>query len=292
MESIANKVDENQLKIMLEWKRLYTEILIENLKPLGDVLEVGFGSGVAANCLQSYKPKKHTIIESNPQVYEEAKKWAQQNPNIVILQGRWEDALAKLGEFDVIFYNECSEQYDAALINFLFPQDTTLTTSKAKDLLGALEKQMSQLKVNFSDQQIEDFYQQVGQFNLSELPKFLINLKDNGNISEAQYVKSVKKYKIDAIKIEQASHADSLSMQSDKVSKPNEMLRFLEECLKGHLKKGGRFSCFLEMQTSLYEDTQFFENIITNPYVDYKETFMPIKMSDKTRNALVMTVEV
>lgn len=284
MESIITKSSADKLKILLEWKKSYIEVLIDSLDPLGNVLEIGFGIGLAAERIQKHHPKTHIIIESNPQVLDEAIKWADKNPNTTVIQGGWETVLPTLGKFDSIFFNDYPLELDIAIMNFLFPEDALQTSNQAKELLSILEEKMSQLTVQFSDQDIEDFYQKVGQFNLKEMPKFFIKLKDNGNISQAQYENSVKKYRINEIVAQKNNTPDA-------IKKPDTMLLFLEECLKNHMNKGSRFSSFLNSQISKYEDSQFFDNIITNTDVEYKETSVQIKMSDKTREALIILVE-
>ena len=62
-----------------------------------------------------------------------------------------------------IFFNDYPLELDIAIMNFLFPEDTIQTSNQAKELLSILEEQMSQLTIQFSDQDIEDFYQKVGQ---------------------------------------------------------------------------------------------------------------------------------
>ena len=215
---------------------------------------------------RQHHPKTHTIIESNPQIIDEAKKWADQKQNISILEGRWETILSNLGTFDAIYFNDYPPEQDIAIMNFLFPEDTLNTSTEAKKLLGFLEEQMSQLTMKFSDQDIEDFYEKVGKCNLKEMPNFFQKLRDNGNISDTQYEDSVKKYRLSELQETCKDNPPDLPKKTD-----NLLLLCLEECLKKHMNKMGRFSTFLESQISKYEDSQFFDNIITNPDIDYKE---------------------
>lgn len=319
MNANANKSDSEKLKILLEWKKRYIDALIDALNPVGDVLEVGFGIGIAADRIHTFHPITHTIIEANPQVLAEAKNWAnrhsnttesrekwetvlptpgifpqvlddaanltKKNPKATIIQGQWETVLPTLGKFDAIFFNDYPLQEDLSIMNFLFPEDSIQATNKARELLKAIEEQMAQQTTQFSDREIDNFYQKTGRFNLKELPRFFKKLQENGNISETQLKNIMKKYHLENFK------AESAKTKTQEVGKqPDNMLQFLEACLKNHMKKGGRFTCFLNSQTSKYEDSQFFENIITNPFVDYKENSVPVKMADKTREALIMLV--
>lgn len=285
MQSTGTKSNEEKLKILLEWKKLYTEALINALQPTETVLEVGFGIGLAAECINKYHPKTHVIIESDPHVLKEAKKWADKHPNTKIIEGNWESVLVNLGSFDAIFFNDYPLEDDMGIMNFLFPEDNRQISSEAKKTLGDLEEQMTNITTRFSDQDIEDFYQKTGKHNMRELSQFFLKLKDSGNISQMQYENSIKKYRIkDIPKI-------SKDKPKEVKKKPDPMLLFLEKCLKNNLKKGSRFSCFLNSQTSKYDDAMFFDHIITNPDVDYKETPIPIKMSDQPRNALILLIQ-
>lgn len=283
MTSINPRSNEDSLKILLEWKKLYTESLVDALYPKGDVLEIGFGAGIAAKRIQYHRPKMHTILESNPQIIEEAKKWAAQKENIRIIEGKWETILPTQGTFDAIFFNDYPSEDDIAIMNFLFPEDTLKTSTEAKKLLSLLEEQMSHLTMKFSDQDIEDFYQNMGQFNSKEMPKFFQKLRDNGNISEMQYNDSIKKYN--------RHQETSKNSQPDLPKQTDSLLVCLEECLKNHMNKNGRFSSFLNNQISKYEDSKFFDNIITNPEIDYKESSVQINTSDKARDGIIMLVE-
>ena len=285
MTSITPKSNEEKLKVFLEWKKLYTEALVDGLHPTGDVLQIGFGSGFAAEQIQKHHPKTHTIVESNPERVVEAKKWVGQTQNGRVIEGRWETVLPSLGTFDLIFFNDYPLEQEIAIMHFLFPEEGLRASDDAKKLLGVIEEEMSHLTMKFSDQDIEDFYQKMGQFNVKEMPNFFQKLKDNGNISEAQYQNAVKKYHFSERQKTQVNKEPDLSKAPDK------MLLCLEECLKRHMNKRARFSSFLISQASKYEDSQFFDKVITSPDLDYKESSVQIKTADKPREGLMMLVE-
>ena len=286
MDPITSNSNEDQLKILLEWRKLYAEALIDALKPTENVLQIGFCHGFAAECIQKHHPKTHIIIEANPEVVEKATTWVNGRKNIKVIQGKWEDVLATIGSFETIFFHDYpSPDHDISIMNFLFPEHTLKASNEAKKLLSFLEEQMSKLTVKFTDQDIEDFYQKIGRSNPNEMPAFFKKLKDNKNISDIQYEK-YKKY-FDAKQHEQLMEPNPKEI----IKKADNMLEFLEECLKNHMMKGSRFSAFLNSQKSKYEDSQFFDNIITNTDIDFQENFISIKTSDKTREALVILVE-
>ena len=91
---------------MMQWEKPYMDAIIENLSPMGDVLEIGFGLGYSANKIQSFNINSHTIIENNPVVFEILKKWALKQKNKVnIIFGNWQEVLPNLKEkYDSIFF--------------------------------------------------------------------------------------------------------------------------------------------------------------------------------------------
>lgn len=73
----------------------------------GDVLEIGFGLGLAAGHIQRCGVRSHVIIEANDSVAESARAWARARPDNVIrvVHARWEDAIEELGAFDGILFD-------------------------------------------------------------------------------------------------------------------------------------------------------------------------------------------
>lgn len=285
MKNKAEKIKEKK-EVMLQWKKSYIEALIDELKPFGDVLEVGFGHGYASEKIQSFKPKSHTVIEASPELFKKAQTWAKKYPNTQVLEGQWQDILPTLGIFDSIFINNYPIESEMGMMNRIHPEEVKVTSEQAKELLNQLEKEISQLDVKYSDKEIEDFYEKIGRYNKKELPNFFKKLKDYGYITQAQYKEVLKKYPFG----ENSKEQPSRPMSGDTT------FTFLEECLKNHMRKGSRFSCFSNDITTKFEDAQFFENIITNPFLDYNEKMVPIKVpkfSDhyKFDEGLVMVVE-
>lgn len=71
-----------------------------------DVLEIGFGCGYSAACIQSYKPRSHTIVECSVAVLKRLHRWAEGKRGIVIIEGTWQDAMPLLGRFDALFFDD------------------------------------------------------------------------------------------------------------------------------------------------------------------------------------------
>lgn len=268
----------------MEWEKPYLEALIDNLHPFGRVLEVGFGLGYSACRIQTYPIEHHTIIESNPRIAEEVAKWAENNQTISLLQDTWEDALPKLGIFDTIFFNDFEPDLEAEKIGYR--ETGSMIVQKGKELINKVKQELPELmNLRYLDSDLDDFYHQVGQFQLREMGLFLSELKKNGQISLDQYEKMVEKYRL-----EKTAPLKSIERQLDP------MLVFLETCLNNHMRKGSRFSCFASSPISKYENPEFFASIITNPNVDYQEKVMAVEVPKsctyyKYNEALIITIE-
>lgn len=99
--------DGNQ--VMMEWEKPYMKALVERLSPRGDVLEIGFGLGYSANYIAEYPIKSYTVIEADPEIFEIAKSWAlNQNFEVNVVFGYWQEKLETLGKFDSIFFDDFS----------------------------------------------------------------------------------------------------------------------------------------------------------------------------------------
>jgi len=97
---------EIDFQVMMEWEKPYMEKLVNNLKPKGDVLEIGFGFGYSADEIQKYDIKSHTIIE--PFLIKELENWSlKQKHKVNIVKGYWQEVLKNLKTFDTIFFDDC-----------------------------------------------------------------------------------------------------------------------------------------------------------------------------------------
>jgi guanidinoacetate N-methyltransferase len=74
----------------------------------GDVLEIGFGRGVASNFLQQFGVRSHTIVECNDSIVQGFEIWKDQQVNkdaIHLLHGKWQDVLESNEDFDAVFFH-------------------------------------------------------------------------------------------------------------------------------------------------------------------------------------------
>lgn len=117
---------ENQDGVMMDWETDLMQLGCESLfrtaqSGEANVLNIGFGMGIIDTMIQAKNPAKHYICEAHPDVLANMRKngWFEK-PNVVVLEGRWQDNLDELlssGEvyFDGIYYDTFSETYEDML---------------------------------------------------------------------------------------------------------------------------------------------------------------------------------
>ena len=71
----------------------------------GDILEIGFGMGIASGYIQSHSISSHTIIENHPHIISKSREWASGKSNVTIISQSWADVTGSLGRYDGIFYD-------------------------------------------------------------------------------------------------------------------------------------------------------------------------------------------
>ncbi len=249
----------------MEWEKIYVAALMESLHPFGDVLQVGFRSNFVANEIHKYLPRSHVLIESHAPQIPDAKEWAKKH-GAVFEEMAWRQALPRLGVFDTIFFAGSNEE-------------TPLWALEAKGVAKEIEAQIPQLtKMRYTDADLEPFCKASAKEAPESLYRFLHELEQNGQISKEQKEKMIKKFHLkkgpEVLPIRK-KHLDVTFV-------------FLKECLTLHMRKGSRFSCFLEDPTSKYEDPRFVDEIIANPWVDYREKTVSIPQKGEV---LILVVE-
>ena len=99
-----------KLEVMMEWEDSLMKASADYVcSNGGDILEVGFGMGISAGHIQSNNINSHTIVENHPQVIEKLKTWAEDKPNVIIIEGDWYDVKNQLSTYDGIFYDTFGE---------------------------------------------------------------------------------------------------------------------------------------------------------------------------------------
>ena len=76
----------------------------------GDILEGGFGMGISAGYIQANSISSHTIVENHPQVIKKLKAWAEDKPNVIIIEGDWYDVKDSLSTYDGIFHDTWADE--------------------------------------------------------------------------------------------------------------------------------------------------------------------------------------
>jgi len=259
----------------------YLETFIDQIEVSGDVLDIGFALGYTADRIQFHKPKSHTIIEPDAAIAEKAIVWAKSHPTVTIIQDTWEKALPKLGIFDHIILDDFCPDIDATHDHSCEPGN--FLVKQGRELNAMVNELIPDLTgIKYSDSDIETFFNKIGEGHKSELSYFLQELKGNGQISPEQYEKAVSKYKLD---IENGKI-------SNKVKKRvNPSFQLLQDCLERHMRKGSCFSCFSSCGISKFEIPEFFEVIVTNPYIDYQEKIFTVEDPHCSAKVLISIVE-
>ena len=95
-----------ELQVMMSWE---DDVMKASANYIcgngGDILEIGFGMGIAADYIQSNDINSHTIIEIHPQIIEKAKVWAQDKPNVTIIENDWYSVKDSLSTYDGVFHD-------------------------------------------------------------------------------------------------------------------------------------------------------------------------------------------
>lgn len=110
-------------EIMEDWQIPLMQAMAETATAThGDVLEIGFGRGVASDFIQAQGVRSHTIIEVNDSVVERFHTWRQGYPDadIRLIHGRWQDTVDQWGQYDGIFFHTYpldEEEYIEQVVN-------------------------------------------------------------------------------------------------------------------------------------------------------------------------------
>ncbi|MEO9892387.1 class I SAM-dependent methyltransferase [Aurantibacter sp.] len=95
-------------EIMEDWQIPVMETMAKVVcEKGGDILELGFGRGVASDMIQAYDVNTHIIMECNDVVIERYKDWKLRYPDkdIQMVKGLWQDTIDSVGIFDGIFFH-------------------------------------------------------------------------------------------------------------------------------------------------------------------------------------------
>jgi len=288
---------DDSLQVMMEWEKPYMEACIEALKPHGDVLEIGFGLGYSATAIEKFKPKSHTIIECDPVVFKKAEEWAKKYPNVKLIQGTWQQTLAKLGNFDSIFFDDYSPLSEKEIEKLIENSEVCeKLNEETQEILQNLEKTIKTFKnIHFSDEDLKHFANKV----LSQYPvtpeyvmKFINNLENWGNITAQQKQAFIREFEV-TIKNRKAQKPTQ--MQQTKLP-GDRFISFTEACLEHHMRKGSKLSAYMGSPESKGHHPEFQKRILSRKDVQYSEKTISIEVPPncnyyRDNKALVIVIE-
>lgn len=287
---------DGKFQVMMEWEKPYMHACIDALAPQGDVLEIGFGCGYSATHIQSYHPKSHTIIEYHPAVVEKAREWALRYPNVRIVHDTWQNALSNLGYYDCIFFDDYPLESESEMqkLKEQAKASSSLLANGQKLMAEVLELVPFLHSVQYTDADLMEFLQgQLSQQNVNgkHLGAFIAELEHRQQIDarQRQVLWNALEERGYPIEKKRAENPYAFERRGDR------FFEFLERCLQNHMRDGSRFSCYFEDPTSKYQDPVFFEKIIANPYLEYREEWISVDVPEHClyyagSEALVMTV--
>ena len=107
-----NSILKGKRIVMHSWETPIMEKMVEWVcRRGGDILEIGFGMGIAANFIQQYNINSHTICDNNIEVIERLKNWAIDKKNIKIVEGDWRQNIDNFGKYDGILFDTFDDMY-------------------------------------------------------------------------------------------------------------------------------------------------------------------------------------
>ncbi len=158
----------------------------------------------------------------------DALKWAKNHRNVKIVEDIWPNALSQLGVFDTVYFG-------------IDPHGSRLFQKMRH--------------IRYTDHDLELFCHDFGALDKKQISRFLAELEQNNQITAEQKERMVKKHHLPKESPPPAKRSD-------------QMLQFLKRCLVSHMRKGSRFSCYLESEL---DEPQFFDEIVVDPNLDCRE---------------------
>ena len=152
--------------------------------------------------------------------------------------------------------NLLAEQLGKYPTILLITKDRTKDSSTAilnsgEKMLQNVEKQLPNLQtIQYSDEDLEQFLKSQQDIDPKTTIHFFQQLAKRGNISQEQLAKY---------------------FPQNQPEEKDPLLPITLDLLKNHLEEGGTLQIYLENGKTKYEDPEFSEKIILNPFVDYSE---------------------
>ena len=121
---------QNGVEVMMDWEHpIMSASAAYVTTGGGDILEIGFGMGIASGYIQSHSISSHTIIENHPQIISKSIEWASGKSNVTIVSQSWQEVTASLGRFDGIFFDDFGGEYNdiSSSLSLLTKSGTKMT---------------------------------------------------------------------------------------------------------------------------------------------------------------------
>ncbi|MEN9343934.1 MAG: hypothetical protein RLZZ453_721 [Chlamydiota bacterium] len=280
---------DGKFQVMMAWEKPYMHACIDALQPKGDVLEIGFGLGFSAERIQSYNPKSHTIVEFHPEVLKKAREWAKSRPNVILVEGTWQEVLPSLGVFDSIFFDdyplESEEEMDKMKED---GASSSLLLQQGEKLMAEVHEQLPFLNtLRYSDEDLHAFFDLISPKNAEEarqVARFFLELASRSQITQVQLQQGLERL----LRLQLVSSEEITNLQLPKPAVDpsafafggDRFYDFLSACLRSHMREGSHFSCFLSSMHSRLEDEKFFQEIILNPFLEFHEETIEVDIPE------------
>ena len=164
----------------------------------GDVLEIGFGRGVASDFIQACNVRSHTIVECNDSVVERFHTWraTHADRDIRLIHSRWQDATDQLGQYDGVFFHTyplSEDEYNQTVMNSVTFAAHFFPTAAAHLREGGVFTYMTNEIDSFSRAHQRLVLSYFRSFELSVVPLPLpVDLRDTWWADSMVVIKAVK----------------------------------------------------------------------------------------------------
>lgn len=275
----------DDLQVAMEWERPYLEACIDALKPTGNVLEIGFGLGYAADRIQKHNPKTHTIIENDPEALTKATEWAANYENVNVIEGRWWHALEGLSQFDAIFFDDQPLDWSEAE---KIQKDIQRLQVKTQELETTQQILANQLKIlegtKFSDKDILDFQNyltnNIEECTEEQIRLFIDGLKNNGCITDLQHTTLLSSLQdiLNGI-----SQQESWKLSPSQCIRGDKFVQFVDLCLSKHMLSGARLTSYIDYQQFQNKKEWFYDHLKENQNVKWTEKLIDVDVPNNCK---------
>ena len=121
-DKIHYTLDGETYEVMMDWEDpLMSASAAYICEGGGDILEIGFGMGIASGYIQQHTINSHTIIENHPDIIPKAQAWAADKSNVTIVEGDWYSVKDTLSTYDGLFLDTWGDQHMSEFSSSLSP---------------------------------------------------------------------------------------------------------------------------------------------------------------------------